>query len=195
MEKETFSPGQIVALLKTADRDWSGMVLFAYNAGARLSDAANLKWSNLDVANGIITYQEQKTGAKATIGLHPDFLDWLSEQPVPEHADAPVFPSLAGKAIGGTVGLSTEFTKLVAKAGIQNRLLRTGNSGKGRKVSALTFHSLRHSAATKVFNQAALKEIARRVTNHATGGSLNTYLHEDLTAIKEAVNLIPRLPR
>jgi integrase len=132
VEKETFSPGQIVALLKTADRDWSGMVLFAYNAGARLSDAANLKWSNLDVANGIITYQEQKTGAKRPLDCILIF-GLVSEQPVPEHADAPVFPSLAGKAIGGTVGLSTEFTKLVAKAGIQNRLLRTGNSGKGRK--------------------------------------------------------------
>jgi hypothetical protein len=54
---------------------------------------------------------------------------------------------------------------------------------------------LRHSAATKVFNQAALKEITRRVTNHAAGGVMDRYIHEDLEAIRAAVALIPRLPK
>jgi hypothetical protein len=59
----------------------------------------------------------------------------------------------------------------------------------------LSFHSLRHTAASNVFNQASLKEITRRVTNHAAGGVVDRYIHEDLEAIRAAVGLIPRLPK
>ena len=92
-------------------------------------------------------------------------------------------------------GLSNTFVKLLDKAGIEKRFLQAGNDGKGRSVRALTFHSFRHTAASNVFNQASLKEITRRVTNHAAGGVVDRYVHEDLDAIRAAVQLIPRLPK
>ena len=60
---------------------------------------------------------------------------------------------------------------------------------------ALSFHSFRHSAASNVFNQAALRDIARRVTAHAAGGAVSRYLHTDLEAIRAATSLIPKLPK
>jgi hypothetical protein len=72
-----------------------------------------LRWSNLDVANGIVTFRERKTGIVAVLGLHPDFLDWLSSQPAPEDSDAYVFPTLASRALNGTQGLSATFTRLL----------------------------------------------------------------------------------
>jgi integrase len=81
------------------------------------------------------------------------------------------------------------------KAGIRGRLLRQANGEKGRTVRSLSFHSFRHTAATTVFAQASLKEITRRVTNHAAGGVVDRYIHEDLEAIRAATQLIPRLPR
>jgi integrase len=194
-QKETFSGPQIAALLEVATDDWRGAILFAYSTGARLGDAANLKWSSLDVANGIVVFREQKTRARAVLGLHPDFLDWLSTRAVPDSGDAFVFPELAGKPLNGEHGLSNTFVKLLDAAGIEKRLLRAGNAGKGRAVRALTFHSFRHTAASSVFNQASLKEITRRVTNHAAGGVVDRYIHEDLEAIRAAVALIPRLPK
>jgi integrase len=193
--KETFSSKQIVALLSVADSDWQGAILFAYGTGARLSDCKSLKWSNLDVANGIVMFREQKTGAQAVLGLHSDFVDWLSSQPVPQDSDAPLFPSLAGKPLNGTRGLSVAFVKLCDAAGIEKRLLRQGNAGKGRALRALSFHSFRHTATSAVFNQAALREITRRVSNHSDGGVLDRYIHKDLEAIRAAVQLIPRLPK
>ena len=56
------------------------------------------------------------------------------------------------------------------RAGIASVEIRQGNTGKGRSVRALSFHSFRHGAATAVFNAAALREITRRVTNHAATG-------------------------
>jgi integrase len=59
----------------------------------------------------------------------------------------------------------------------------------------LTFHSFRHTAASAVFNSEAVREVARRVSNHARGGALERYLHQDLAPIREATKLIPRLPK
>ena len=52
------------------------------------------------------------------LGLHPDFLDWLSTRPVPDDADAPVFSALVDKALNGDHGLSNTFVELLDKAGI-----------------------------------------------------------------------------
>jgi integrase len=193
--KETFTGAQVRALLEAASDDWQGAILFAYSTGARLGDVANLRWSSLDVANGIVVFKEQKTRAKAVLGLHPDFLDWLSNRAVPAQSDAFVFPELAGKPLNGEHGLSNTFVKLLDEAGIEKRLLRAGNAGKGRAVRALSFHSFRHTAASNVFNQASLKEITRRVTNHAAGGEVDRYIHEDLEAVRAATALIPRVPK
>jgi integrase len=199
--KGIFTPAQVVALLAVAHIDWQGAILFAYSTGARLGDVANLKWSDLDVANGIVVFREQKTGSRATLGLIPEFLDWLprAADPAPGSgqgaADGPVFPTLAGRPLNGAHGLSASFTKLLDKAGIEKRLSRVGQGGKSRSVRALTFHSFRHTVATAVFNQAALREITRRVTNHAADGVLDRYIHQDLEAIRAATALIPRLPK
>jgi integrase len=193
--KDTFTAEQVAALVAAADPDWQGAILFAYGTGGRLGDIANLKWSNLDVANGIVVFREQKTKARAAIGLHPDFLDWLATRPVTEDGEAPVFPTLSGKSLNGEHGLSNRFIGIMQKAGVTGRLLREGNAGKGRTLKSLTFHSFRHTAASTVFAQASLKEITRRITNHAAGGVVDRYIHDDLEAIKAAVGLIPRLPR
>jgi integrase len=193
--KHTFTGGQVAALLAVADPDWQGLILFAYTTGARLSDCKNLKWSSLDVANGVVVFKEHKTRAQAVLGLHPDFLDWLATRPAPEDPDAPVFPSLASRDINGHTGLSSTFIALIDKAGIERQLLRKANSNRGRNVRALSFHSFRHTAASTVFNAAALKEIARKVTNHAAGGAIDGYIHKDLEAIRAATQLIPRLPK
>jgi integrase len=195
VSKHTFTPEQVASLVAVADRDWAGAILFTYGTGVRLQDVANLRWSSLDLETGVVTFTERKTGRKAIIGLHADFVDWIATQSVPEAPSAFVFPSLTNRGTSGQNGLSTAFASLMDRAGIASVEIRHGNTGKGRAVRALSFHSFRHGAATAVFAGAALKEITRRVTNHAAGGVVDRYIHDDLTAIRAAVALIPRLPK
>lgn len=192
--RETFSAHQVVQLLDAARGiDWAGAILFAYSTGARLLDVANLRWSSLDLEHGIVSFRQRKTGQETIIGLHPDFVDWITERPAPEDSQAFVFPTLAGQRANGSVGLSAQFNAIMKAAGVEGRLIREGNSGKGRSLRGLSFHSFRHSAATAIFNQAALREITRRVTGHA-GAVVDRYIHQDLEAIRAATQLIPRLP-
>jgi integrase len=95
--RQAFTSEQIARLLRLADNDWQGAILVAYTSGARLSDAANLTWQNLDLTNGLLIFRERKTGRQSVTALHPDLLDWVSRQTVPEKADAPLFPTLCGR--------------------------------------------------------------------------------------------------
>jgi integrase len=203
--KGRFSSEQVARLLAAcADfskdesaTDWRGAILFAYGSGARLQDVANLHWSNVDLQNGLIQFRQRKstTGAKALLGIHPDFEDWLIERPGTDK-EGPVFPSLANRSGSGRNGLSKAFDRIMERAGIKSALIKERpTEGKGRSVRALSFHSFRHNVASELFNSQAIKEIARRVTQHAPDGSIDRYLHADTEAIKAAVQLIPRLPK
>ena len=92
--------------------------------------------------------------------------------------------------------MSMAFERIMERAGVCGRVLRERTPGaKARTVRSLSFHSFRHGAATAVFKNAALKDIARRVTAHAARGVVDRYIHEDVEAIREAAKLIPRLPK
>jgi integrase len=202
--KDVFTGEQVARLVKVAEGDWKGAILLAYGIGARLQDVCNFQWDGVDTENGILTYRERKTKKQAVVGLHPDFLDWLGTAATSsEKHDAYLFPSLANRRGGGSGGLGAEFDALMEKAKVEGRILRKGSErneegkriGKGRTVRSLTFHSFRHTAASAVFNSEAIKEVQRRVTQHARGGVLDRYTHADLDLIKQAVTLIPRLPK
>ena len=198
--KGRFTPEQVSRLVKACgdDEDWRGAIIFAYGSGARLQDVANLRWSNLDLVNGVVQFRQRKStkGAKATLGLHPDFEDWLSANSKADDKDGPVFPSLANRAGGGRNGLSKAFARIMDRAGIKSPLIGESSSrGKSRSVRSLSFHSFRHGAASEIFNTEALREITRRITAHAAHGSINSYIHHNIDVLKAATELIPRIPK
>ena len=192
-KRDIFTPEQVAALISSARNDWKGVILFAYTTSSRLSDTANLRWSSLDLEHGVASFRERKTGHESVVGLHPDFVDWLSAQPVPEDSESFVFPTLGGKRVNGDKGLGGQFDQIMTAAGIENRLIRQANAGKGRNLRALTFHSLRHTAVSAVFNSNVHRQIAAQLSGHKTG-IIERYIHRDLEAIRAATKLIPRLP-
>lgn len=195
IQKDVFSPEQVAQLIKAAKgTDWEGAVLVAYGSGMRLQDVANLRWSSVDSENGILCFQQRKGDKRTVVGLHPDVEDWIARQPPTDDPEAYLFPTLANRSGAGRNGLSREFEAIMKRAGVAGKVLREKNR-KGRSLHSLSFHSFRHGAATAVFNQAALKDITRRVTAHAARGVVDRYIHEDVEALKAATQLIPRLPK
>jgi integrase len=201
--KERFLPEQVSQLVAAAGTlpDWQGAILFAYGSGARLQDVANLRSSNLHIEDRVATFVERK-GKRikkhpVVVGLHADFLDWLSSRPITnDDPQSYLFPSLANRSGAGRNGLSKAFERLMDQAGITSPVIKSGTGKKGRSVRALSFHSFRHGAASAVFNSQAIKEMQRRVTQHsARSGVLERYTHADLDLVHQAVAAIPRLPR
>jgi integrase len=198
-QRKTFTPQQVAKLVETSrGTDWEGAVLFGYSTGARLQDVANLRWDSIDLDNRVVVFRPRKLAhrkdSETVIGIHEDFTDWILRIAVPDDPRSYVFPGLANRSAGGKRGLSNEFNLIVSRAGIDPGLIREKKGVHGRSRRNLTFHALRHTAASNVFNAAAVKEVARRLTDHALHGSLDRYLHVDLAAVRAATALIPRLP-
>jgi integrase len=161
-EKHIFTAEQAQRLIDAATGDWKGMVIAGFYTGARLSDLANLTWGNVDLFDRTITFTQKKTGAKIKIPIAEDLHSYLMTLPLKD--SAPVFPTLYGKSSAGKSGLSMAFGRLMERAGVEQGTIRERGDGVGRKVSARSFHSLRHSFNTVLVNAGVPQELRMKLT-------------------------------
>lgn len=194
MEKGTFTAEHVRKLLAVANDQWGGVIRFAFFTGARLRDITNLRWSNVDLAKGTMTFQPMKTarrGKKITLPLHPDLEAWLLAQPATDDAKAHLFPDLANRSSGGRQGLSYEFQKLMNKAGIAAEYDYLEAEGDARKRIKLSFHSFRHAFTSILANAGVPQEIRQKLTGHASAEVHALYTHLDFEVQKEAITKLP----
>ena len=189
-ERETFTADQIKKLVDAAGGDWSGAVLAGYFTGLRLGDVANLQWHCVDLDNGLLRIKTGKTGSQVTTPIHPDFEKWLRGRPR-GIGKAQVFPELAGKRTGGAGGLSAQFAKLMKRAGIVRRLLRSGD-GAGHQTSNLSFTACAiHSCRPLLHAGASPAELRQRLSGHADDQTHARYTHHEIEMLRAAVAKLP----
>jgi integrase len=200
--KHVFLPQQVSKLVETAEGDWKGLIITAYYTGGRLSDLARLTWSNVDLSqdNKVIRFMQKKTKgktpkSKVEIPIHEALQECLFSGTISDTPNAPVFPELYNKPGSGKSGLSMAFKRLMAKAGIDDGKIRERNGAAGRSVSALSFHSLRHSFNSALANAGVSQELRQKLTGHASADMNTVYTHHDLETIRTAVQTLPRLPK
>lgn len=189
--RECFSSEQVSALLDAAEGDWKTMILLGYYTGARLRDRANLRWSGVDLAQGVIDFVPEKTRRKnkrVVVPIHPHLLTHLEACASSDLPEIFLCPSLASKPTCGKNGLSVQFQRIMARAGIDGQTVR----GSGiRRFSKLSFHSLRHSFNSALANAGVTQETRMLLTGHSSVNVNGTYTHLDLHALKQAVEKVP----
>lgn len=192
-EKDIFTPEQIRALLVEAKgTDWEGAILVGVSSGLRRGDLVNLKWESVDTSDPETWWLRvltQKTDKLVNIAVHADLRRWLESIPRGV-GKAPVFPSLAGKSGGGKSGISMQFKRLMDRAGVKGRTLRTG-TGRGRTTSSLTLHSLRDTFISRLANAGVAEDIRMKIVAHQTKAIHRGYTHHDSEIFKDAVLTIP----
>ena len=200
--KHVFLPQQVAKLIEIAEGDWKGLIITAYYTGGRLSDLARLTWSNVDLSRDkkVIRFTQKKTKgktpkAKVEIPIHEELEEYFLSRAISETPNAPVFPQLYNKPGSGKSGLSMAFKRLMAKAGIDDEKIRERNGVAGRSVSALSFHSLRHSFNSALANAGVSQELRQKLTGHASADMNTVYTHHDLETVRTAVRTLPRLPK
>lgn len=198
-ERLPFTADQNRDLLRAADNEWRGMILFGYYTGMRLHDAANLTWQNVDLAERTLTFRDEKTSARKARGkkdtvifLHNDLVAYLESLPADDNPQAPLFPSLFGKPSGSHGGLSNGFNRLMAKAKIRSPLGKE-KSGKGRRFRALGFHSLRHTLISNLANADISPDVRKEITGHSSDEIHRRYVHLELATQQRAIAKIPTL--
>lgn len=173
MEKGVFTAEEIAKLVECASGHWKGLILAGYYTGGRLSDLARLTWANVDLVDKTISFMQKKTEgksarAKLKIPIHPELERYLLSGPISDRPGAPVFPALYDKPGTGRSGLSTQFKRIMQKAGVEAGIGRLRAGKKGRSFSWRSFHSLRHSFISALANSGVSSELRQRLSGHAS---------------------------
>ena len=204
-QRKPFTGEEVGKLLAAApSEEWRGLVLTAAFTGLRLSDAARMRWSAVDLEAKRISLMPTKTEKKkreVRIPIQPDLLAYLLAAPVAQDTpNAPVFPTLAKKKPNGRNGLSAQAVALMAAAGVDrgkpSRQIEEGaERGAGRVTWERGFHSLRHTFTSWLRNAGVSEEDRMALTGHSTRDSHAIYSHADESALRKAISKLPTLPK
>jgi integrase len=184
------SPDDIRALLAEAEPDWRTAILIGYYTGARLSDATSMTWDEVNLSEELITYAQRKTGNQVKVPIHSQLEEHLLA--IAGDKNGSLCPSLAGKPGNGRSGLSTQFAKLMIKAGVDRQIQPTSRK---RKFSAVSFHSLRHSFVSNLANAGVEPEIRKELAGHTTSEVHDRYTHQQIEQLRvKGIDKLSRLP-
>lgn len=188
--RAVFTPEDFKRLLAVAEGDWRGVILTGWFTGASLRDITNLRWRQVDLENGAMTYTRRKTGTPVVMPLHKDLIEVFTNLPATDDPNGFLFPSLAGKAAAGKSGLSMAFKAIMAKAGIKGEEEKAAGK-KGRTRNALSFHCLRHTFNSALANAGVSVEIRQALSGHASAEMNLNYTHREVESLREAMGKIP----
>lgn len=191
--REPFAPDEIAALLRAAKGDWKTTILLGRFAGLRLQDAANIKWSNIDLKEGFLEIRPQKSARKKRelkLPLHSSLEKHLRKLRRPKAGeDAFISPSLAGKTPGGYNGLSMQFNAIRESAKIQQDTIEAKGEN-GRAFNKKTFHSLRHSYITGLEAAGVAPDLRMKLAGHTDSKSHARYTHTEFETLRDAIEKI-----
>ena len=170
------------------------LIVIGIYTGLRLGDCCRLQWSNINMTNGIIQLIPTKTkrhahGRPVTIPIHPALASVLDETPFSERSGF-ILPVAAENYVSARWRIShvLEETFKAANIAMNVRL-----EGRRHRAPEATFHSLRHTFVSLAANAGVPLHIVQSIVGHESTAMTRHYYHENLAALKNAVNAIPTL--
>lgn len=180
---KAFTPDQVEAILKAArevGKEWFGVVTMALHTGLRYGDVATLTWREIG-EDGVLRVDPIKTrrhGIQVAIPIIAPMRAVLDEVPrrgdfvFPLHADAYERAATSHKQM-------LEFSEVLKAAGLD---------GQG-----YTFHSLRHTAATRLAGAGVDIETRKRILGHTEDVTARRYDHDEhLAEVRAAMEAAAR---
>ena len=181
---EPFTREQIRTLFTKLPPLWQDMVKFCiYSGGQRLGDVATMKWSCIDLQNGIIRFSSNKTGLKIENPILPPLLNRLKEiKAAAGEREEYVFPHMAYTYKTGRGHLSTEFTTLLKSLSMY-RQTAPPEGGRKRKGVLTSFHSLRSFMVSSLNNIGIPSRLVKAIVGHADNSDVEGeyYYHASLS--------------
>ena len=178
-----FLPDQVDAILKASrevGKEWFGVVTFALHTGLRYGDVAMLTWKEIG-EDGVLRLEPRKTkrhGVQVAFPLIAPMREVLDA--LPKRSDF-VFPmhAYAYKRAATSHKQMLEFAEVLKAAGLY---------GQG-----FTFHSLRHTAATRLAGAGVGIEMRKRILGHTVDETARRYDHDEhLAEVRAAMEAAAR---
>jgi len=195
-ERRAFTLDELRRILAVCSPDWRGMVLLGLYTGQRLRDIAELSWNQIDTAKGEAYFIQRKTSARVTVPLARPVADWIATASAPDQPDAPLFPELT--AVDQST-LSRQFREILESAGIVRKKTKEeaahAATGKGRsarrETCEVSFHALRHTAASLLHDSGAGQAVAQAILGHQSEAVHRRYVHVETNQKRRAVDALP----
>lgn len=131
----------ILTALAERDQHAYAMTLFCALTGCRFGEAAGLEWKDLDFSVGSALFRDTKNNENRTVPLPKHLVDFLSDLRGQGRLAGHVFLNGAGKPYTQP---PQPFRDTVADLGL--------NEGRAKR-DRVVFHTLRHTAATRLANK------------------------------------------
>ena len=202
-----FSTEQVGELLKATDalaredaantavwNEWKTCIMVGFYTGARLGDAVAMTVGHFDFDQHTLKMRPQKTSRMKrdlVIPLHPNLEAHVLDLPVAD-AKEMLCPGMGRRKVSGKYGLSIQFHRVMAKAGIvQETVAARGTAG--HKFNKFTFHSLRHSFVSALANAGIAPDVRQLLAGHSDEKSHAVYTHTQLATLRAAVTKLPSI--
>ena len=190
--RETFSVAELDAIVAVATGEWLTTIMLARYTGARQGDCVRMSWDNIDLNKKVIRYSDAKTHKHYVVPLHRRLNQHLLTLTTSKAKLGVLCPVLSTKSSGGKYGLSMEFRRLMARAGIDDHTVTTkavrSGTGKVRHLARRSFHSIRHSYNSELANTGTSQEVRRKLVGHTDDDVNDIYTHLDEQIFRQAVD-------
>jgi len=153
----------LLAKLKETSQQVHEMALLSLDTGMRAGEVFSLDWENVDTDTGLIQVVDTKSGRNRTAYMTERVLDMFQGLPGREGL---VFPSNTGGRIG-------QVSKTFERAAQEIKL----NQGIVDKRNKATFHTLRHTFASKLVESGTDLYVVKELLGHSTLALTERYSH------------------
>ncbi len=194
--KRVFTVDELKAIVAVSDPEWRSMILFALYCGQRLSDVASLRWSNVDMAAGVLRLTTRKTGRRMVIPIAGPLRDHIATLAAPA-TDGPLHPKaneiLEREGRAGT--LSRHFAAILEAAGLRTIPPRRPGVGRGgpQVRHPLSFHTLRATATTWMHESGIPLATVQALIGHSGDATHALYTRIGEESLRAGVNSLPDL--
>lgn len=191
--KAAFTFEQVQLLLQTVSvsdypEEWKTLILVSYLAGFAQSDAASLRWEQIDFQKRSIYSIRIKTREEVATLMPPELYEHLLSLSAPDNPKAYLMPRLAAQKAQQR---SRTFARVMQAAGIDER--RSERKEGGRSVASLTLHCLRHSFATTLQASGLDHETIAKGMGHTNTKQTRAYTHAEQELLEKAFAKMPSL--
>ncbi len=174
--------------------EWHELTLIGIYTGLRLGDCCRLDWSQINLCAGVIQLMPQKTKRHhqriVTIPIHSALGAAFVGLQSDNHKVGAVLPMIAEMYERARWQVSHELSRIFRQANIVTSIKIEGRS---RKTPEATFHSLRHTFVSFAANAGVPLHIVQSIVGHESTAMTRHYYHENVDALRLAVNAIPTL--
>src|SRR3989339_568049 len=157
--------------------------VLAVNCGLRFSEAAGLRWEDVNYDTGSLSIRDGKTGSR-TVFLNDVVVEMLKERQG-KKTTGPIFPE---KKREGTKARTAEGTGQPRSASntFQRIADQLFNKGVDDRRLRVTFHTLRHSFGTHVYANSGDLYLTQKALGHRTMVMAARYAKMSETRLREA---------